>query len=84
MRSVGAELAKQWREREGLSQADAAVKLSEIAEAAGFDVKLDAWYLSKLERGARKPGRALAALFVRAAGIPTEDWDRTPRARRAS
>lgn len=73
--SAGSKALRQWRLDLGLNQTEAAVRLSEAARAAGMALSLDPWYLSKIERGVRKPGRVLAILLRDVAGVSVDAWD---------
>ncbi len=63
-RSLGAAALRAWREREGMTQFQAAGRIG-----------IDFTYLTRIERGARKPGRVIAVKLEEVAGIPVADWD---------
>lgn len=71
--NLGAELFRAWREREGLTQVQAAAEL-----------ETDPWYLAKIERGARVPGRRLAVKIEERTRrkVSVASWDE-PAARKA-
>lgn len=64
-RSLGAQRTREWR---------GARTQMEAATLIGIDL----YHYSKIERGAKKPGRALSVIFRDVAGVDPADWDRAP------
>ena len=66
--SIGATGLRAWR--------DEVAKLTQTTAANA--VGIDPTYYAKIERGARKPGRAVAVAIERATGgaVGVADWDR--------
>lgn len=73
--SRGATQVRLYRDERGLTQA-------EMARRA----EIDPWYYAKIERGVRKPGRAVALRLSRASEgyAAVSDWDEPGTERKAS
>lgn len=71
--TIGIRQWRRWRDREGLTQSQAAARL---------DIEVS--YLAKIEQGTRRPGRAIAARMAAMAGVDACAWDQPAPVSRAS